>query len=238
MDYARAFRKIVSDIFGLDGGNRKFDYRSGGRQAWVEKVNRVRLRDITPEKLQKWKVEFLKGRGSDPIRRRSGSTSVNSLLRQAKSLFAPGILRFLHLDIASSPFEGVTFEPRKSMRYQSTFNLENVIRSGREELSEEQFKVFLLAIMAGLRRNEIDKLEWRAFDWEEGLISIRATPFFSPKSEDSTGTVEIDPKKKETWVKRQQALSARQMQLDKLTLSVLSNLEDEDSDNQLPGLIG
>ena len=50
--------------------------------------------------------------------------------------------------------------------------------------------------------------------------------------------IENDPAKKETWVKRQQALSARQMQFDKLTFPVLSNLEDEDSDNQVPGLIG
>ena len=44
--------------------------------------------------------------------------------------------------------------------------------------------------------------------------------------------IENDPNKKETWVKRQQALSARQMQLDKLMFPVLSNLEDDDSDNE------
>jgi integrase len=46
--------------------------------------------------------------------------------------------------------------------------------------------------MAGLRRNEIDKLEWSAFDWTRGVISIKATAYFSPKSEDSTGDVEVD----------------------------------------------
>ena len=45
--------------------------------------------------------------------------------------------------------------------------------------------------------------------------------------------IENDPTKKETWVKRQQALSARQMQLDKLTFAVLSDLEDDDSDNEV-----
>ena len=44
--------------------------------------------------------------------------------------------------------------------------------------------------------------------------------------------IENDPNKKETRVKRQQALSARQMQLDKLMFPVLSNLEDDDSDNE------
>jgi hypothetical protein len=29
----------------------------------------------------------------------------------------------------------------------------------------ECFKAFVLAVMAGLRRNEIDKLEWARFNW-------------------------------------------------------------------------
>jgi integrase len=57
----------------------------------------------------------------------------------------------------------------------------------------EQLKIFLLAIMAGLRRNEIDKLEWHAFRWKAGVIRIEATSYFQPKSDDSTGGVEVDP---------------------------------------------
>jgi integrase len=192
-DYIRAFRKVVSDIFKIDGGKSKFDYRGGGRESWLQKVDRIKLREITPDKIQKWKVEFLSRAGSSPAKRRSASISVNSLLRQAKSLFAPGILKFVKLDTSASPFEGVHFEPRKSMRYQSNFDLGKLIGAAQKELAREQFKIFLLAIMAGLRRNEIDKLEWNAFDWEKKIISIKAAQHFSPKSEDSTGDVEVDP---------------------------------------------
>jgi len=192
-DYARAFRKIVSDSFQIDGGTSKFDYRSGGRDAWVKKVERIKLREVTPDKVQKWKVDFLKRAGSNPIKKRAASISVNSLLRRSKSLFAPAALKFIKLEIPCSPFEGVAFEPRRSMRYQSSFDVESLIRAAQKELSQELFKIFLLAIMAGLRRNEIDKLEWQAFDWGKGVISIRATSHFAPKSEDSTGDVEIDP---------------------------------------------
>jgi integrase len=192
-DYIRAFRKIVSDIFEIDGGNAKFDYRSGGRESWVQRVDRIRLRDITPDRVQKWKVEFLRRAGSNPVKRRSASISVNSILRQAKSLFSPAILKFVKLDIPCSPFEGVPFEPRRSMRYQSSFDLEKLIPAAQEELPREQFKILLLALMAGLRRNEIDKLEWSAFEWRRGMISIKATAYFTPKSEDSAGDVEVDP---------------------------------------------
>jgi integrase len=191
-DYIRAFRKIVSDIFEIDGGTSKFDYRTGGHASWLRRVNRIRLREITPDKIQKWKVEFLRRAGNNPAKRRSASISVNSLLRQAKSLFAPGILKFVKLDIRCSPFEGVQFEPRRSMRYQSSFDLEKLIFAAEQGLRREQFKIFLLALMAGLRRNEIDKLEWNAFDWMRAVISIKATAYFSPKSEDSTGDVEVD----------------------------------------------
>ena len=156
-------------------------------------MDRIKLRDITPDKIQRWKVEFLNQAGSSPAKRRAASISVNSLLRQAKSLFAPGILKFVKLDLSSSPFEGVQFEPRRSMRYQSSFDLEKTNPGSAEEECREQFKIFLLAIMAGLRRNEIDKLEWNAFDWNRAVISIKATSYFSPKSEDSTGDVEVDP---------------------------------------------
>lgn len=191
-DYGRAFRKIVADIFRIDGGTAKYDYRTGGREAWIAKIDRIKLREIAPEKIQRWKVDFLRRAGTDPQKRRCASISANSLMRQAKSLFAPAVLKFINLDISSSPFAGVAYEPRRSMRYQSSFDLERVIREAQDELPREEFKIFLLAVMAGLRRNEIDKLEWSAFDWEKGMISIRATQYFSPKSEDSTGDVEVD----------------------------------------------
>ena len=191
-DYSRAFRKIVGDYFEIEGGRSKFDYRSGGRDAWLKKVERIKLREVTPDKVQKWKVDFLKRAGSNPIKKRAASISVNSLLRRSKSLFAPALLKFIKLEIPCSPFEGVTFEPRRSMRYQSSFDVKSLIHAAQKELPQELFKIFLLAIMAGLRRNEIDKLEWQAFDWGKGVISIRATSHFAPKSEDSTGDVEVD----------------------------------------------
>src|SRR5215469_18126511 len=140
-DYARAFRKIVSDSFEIDGGTSKFDYRSGGRDAWVKRVDRIKLRDLTPDKVQKWKVNFLKRAGSNPIKKRAASISVNSLLRQAKSLFAPAVLKFIKLEIPCSPFEGVAFEPRRSMRYKSSIDVDSLIPAAQKELPQELFKI-------------------------------------------------------------------------------------------------
>src|SRR5580704_7382249 len=53
--YAKRFRQIVSDIFGLSNGAAKHDYRQGGQQKWLEKVCSIKLREITPDKVQDWK---------------------------------------------------------------------------------------------------------------------------------------------------------------------------------------
>jgi integrase len=192
--YCQAFRTIVADIRGIDGGKSKYDYRTGGRDSWLKKVHGVRIAAITPAEVQKWKLRFLRRAGTDPIKQRAARVSVNSLMRQAKSLFAPAVLRFVSLELPdASPFAGVGFEQQPSMRYRSGFDVEKLIDAAQKELPVEQLKIFLLATMAGLRRDEIDKLEWEAFRWDQGIIRIEATRYFHPKSEDAVGDVEIDP---------------------------------------------
>jgi len=192
-NYCQALRTIVADIHGIDGGKSKYDYRKGGRESWLRKVHGVRIAAITPAEVQKWKLRFLRRAGADPIKQRAARVSVNSLMRQAKSLFAPAVLKFVSLELPdTSPFTGVSFEPRQSMKYRSGFNVEKVIKDAQKELPIEQLKILLLALMVGLRRNEIDKLEWPAFRWDEGIIRIEPTRYFHPKSEDAVGDVEID----------------------------------------------
>jgi integrase len=200
-DYCKAFRTIVAGVFHIDGGKEKYDYRTGGRERWLEKVHSVKLANLDPAKVQKWKIEVLNRAGDDPVKQRTAKISFNSTLRQAKCLFAPGVLKFIQLDLPGTlPFDGVAFEPRSSMRYRSSFDVETLIGlacDGDPEkkiapLPNEQKKIFLLAVMAGLRRNEIDKLEWAAFRWNEGTIRIETTRYITPKSEDSAGDVEVD----------------------------------------------
>jgi integrase len=194
-EYFSAFRLIVAESFGIDGAKEKYDYQSGGRTKWLKQVEEVRLTAMTPERVQRWKVAFLKRAGTDPVKVRTARTSVNSLLRKAKSLFSPKRLRFagdLGLPF-SSPFEDVEFEPRQSMRYHSSVDLEKLTREAVKELTEQELKVFLLASMGGLRRNEIDKLEWPAFHWEQSILRIENTKHFQTKNEGSRGEVDLDP---------------------------------------------
>jgi integrase len=195
-DYINALQRITSDIAGLSDCPAKFG-QGKGRKAWLARVHSVKLSELSLKAVQQWKISFLSKAGDDPISQRSAKVSVNSYLRQARSLFSPRILKHVDLELPSPlPFEGVEFEPRPSCKYRSSFNIAELVSVAREELANsdpEAYKVFLLGAMVGLRRKEIDLLEWDSFLWDQHLIRIQTTQYFEAKSEDSLGDVYVEP---------------------------------------------
>lgn len=193
-DYCRNFRRIVAGIFDLDGGRQKFDYQKGGRDQWLSRIHGIKLADVTPERVHKWKIDYLKKAESDPASRRAARITVNSTIRIAKALFTPARLRFVRLDLPfETPFDGIEFEARQSMRYRSSFDMEALVRAATRELDIEELKAFLLAGLAGLRRNEIDNLQWTAFHWDRAVLRVDVTEHLETKSEDSIGEVDLEP---------------------------------------------
>ena len=76
------------------------------------------------------------------------------------------------------------------------------MRTAGEELAAtrpEEFKALVLGVMAGLRRNEIDKLEWGHFNWAAGTINVAPTEFLHIKSEMSARTVWPPPEMLEAF---------------------------------------
>ena len=182
--YAKALRKIAGDITG---------------ETKREKRDAIRLRTLTAEKIEAWRIEFIRRKATDPLKEKSARISANAFIGRARSLFSSETVARVH-DIVEIPepvpFSGVKVEYVRVPRYRSTFDMATLLESAREELATskpEQFKIFLLGALAGLRRNEIDKLPWTAFRWKEGVIRVEATRFFRPKSRDSEGDVLVDP---------------------------------------------
>jgi integrase len=195
--YCIALRKIVADSAGLAPDKSKFDSQGAGHKEWLAKVHAVKLAELTPAKVQAWKVAFLNRAAPDPLSQRSAKVSVNSFLRRARSLFSPKILKHLgHLELPDPlPFTGIGFEPRQSLKYRSAVQVEKLLAKAKSELAQtdsEAFKIFLLAVMVGLRRREIDLLEWDSVLWDAGVIRIQATEFFDAKTEDSLGDIAVD----------------------------------------------
>jgi hypothetical protein len=191
-DYVGCFRRVVAAAGGIVGDKRRYDVHQGGRAAWLQKVDAVRLEEITPEKVRLWKKRFLDAAGSNRIKQRSARVTVNSTMRLAGALFSERRLRAAGLTIAS-PFEGVEYERNPSTRYHSSFSIAELTEAARTELAGEEFKCYLLATFAGLRQDEIDKLHWSAFRWDQGVLRIEPTPHFGGKSQESIADVDLEP---------------------------------------------
>jgi integrase len=200
--YARALRKIVADIEGIeDQEGKKFDYRTGGRDKWLAQVDSVKLSKLTPERISVWRTAFVARHQGDKRAERSARISANSFVREARSLFSPEVLKHLNLSgsgLKRLPFEGITTGARLPMRYRSSVDdIEVLIADACRELNvperRESFKIFCLAALAGLRRGEIDKLEWPALDFDRGILRLGVTKYFAGKSESSLGDIPLDP---------------------------------------------
>jgi hypothetical protein len=134
-------------------------------------VDAVGMDAITPAGILAWKNKRLRSAEGDPLAKRPATVTVNSLMRNAKSLFGKKLLPFVEQSIALPrplPFDGVTLEKEPSLRYISKIDPYAILAKAKDELAEtepEDFKVMILALVCGLRRAEIDNLLWQAFDF-------------------------------------------------------------------------
>ncbi len=95
------------------------------------------------------------------------------------------------------PFQNVKLERRRATtRYSSRINPAALLKAAKVELGDasgrqEQFKIFCLALLCGLRKREIDALLWRSVDFGKAVIRIERTEYFQPKSEESASEIDL-----------------------------------------------
>lgn len=196
--YFVSLRRIAAGVMGLEGQK----IGKGAAKALRQAVDDVPLAELTREKVMAWKMAYVARAGDDPVARGRAEISCNSLLRQAKSLFSqkkildsiPGA-DALNLP-TPLPFVGVPLWKQKVMPYKSRVDPEILISNAERELGAvpamaEPWKIFLLALCCGLRKSEIDYLEWHQIDLKAGELSVEKTAYFRPKSDESEGVVDI-----------------------------------------------
>jgi integrase len=196
-EYAKAFRKIVSEIKGIKIANGS-DRTPGALNEWRVRVDAVPLAEVTPAKVVAWKNARLRATETDPLAKRRAIVTVNSLIRNSKALFGKKILPFLKQIVplpCPLPFEGVTLEKAPSLRYVSRIDAFAILAKAKADLVDgnpEAFKIMLLALVCGLRRSEIDNLLWRSVDFTRKVIRLESTEYHQLKSEDSAGEIDLD----------------------------------------------
>ena len=187
--YAQALRKVAGNITG---------------ETKREKRDAIRLRALTPEKIEAWRIEFIRRKATDP----SGKKAPES--RRVASSCVPvrsSVLRRLRGSVTLWSFRNrchlAASRSRRCVCHAtgapSTWRSCSKAQRGVGTSRPEQYKIFLLGALAGLRRNEIDVLPWTAFRWNEGVIRIETTEFYRPKSHNSEGDVIVDPELMEVF---------------------------------------
>ena len=205
LNYANCLRTIAAETLGVkpDKGTSKFDYRSAddgqsGNARWLAKIDAHRLEHLTAERVTAWKRKRIAKANNSPAAEASAKRTVNSYIRCARSLFTPAILKELKgLTLpAPLPFAGVELEEQGSTKYISKLNVQLLIAAARHDLKAkdpEAYKCFLLGLFAGLRKAEIDLLEWRMLDFAGSAIRLEQTEWLHLKTNDSAAGITVDP---------------------------------------------
>lgn len=194
--YECSLRKIVGDVVGVKRSRKRFGPGKGGASEYRAELEAVSLDVLTLPAIQKWRLEYVK-RAKTPAQERSRMTSCNSTIRQARSLFAQKIVKFL-ADVRlpdPAPFVGVEFYAKQSAKYFSRIDAKALLQAAYGELAEKDepaFLVMLLALSAGLRRGEIDSLCWHQVDFDRQLVRIESTDAAHLKTTDSRDEVALD----------------------------------------------
>lgn len=199
-DYAVCFRFIISEIRSLEKTKSRYDYRKGGRSKWTAAIDETPLSTITPDKVRAWKRAYLDRACRDELARKRFSVSCNSYLRRARSLFSKRNVLDKLRSIALPeilPFDGVQLEVRSDTKfYGAGVDPVKLVRAAIAELADdhtEELKAFLLAITLGLRRREIDLLEWDSFDFDRGTLHVRPTKWYRLKTDESAVELPVEP---------------------------------------------
>ena len=95
------------------------------------------------------------------------------------------------------PFDGVELERRTDTKfYGCGVDPRELLRAAIDELAgnrTEELKAFLLGLAVGLRRREIDLLEWQSFDFVAGTIRILPTRWYLLKTNESAAELPVEP---------------------------------------------
>lgn len=201
--YAESLRTIVGEILGMCRARKK-EQR--------EQIDSYKISDLTKEKLKAWlDARLEKSRQLDTVRELRAKNTVRSLIANARGLFTEHILEAIGVSensLTRLPFRGLKLPAKTQNRYSSRFDAKALLKAAEAELGTavpgcdreeatnrfELWKILYLALVAGLRYNEIDRLRVQDIAQDGSRISIRTHESFRPKTQASEGDVLVSPK--------------------------------------------
>jgi integrase len=196
--YAESLRTIAGEILGMSRA-RKPEQRN--------KINALKISELSKETLDTWHdSRMARAKKLDFVQESRAQNTVRSLIANAKALFTDDVLEAIGASVdnlSSIPFRRLKLPPKNKSRYTSRFDPTNLLLTAAAELGSadpddddeevasryEQWKILYLALVAGLRYNEIDRLRVQEIFATAGRIFVRPHGTFRPKTDASEGEV-------------------------------------------------
>lgn len=180
-DYIRDLRRVVAEVKNVDR----------------EAADKVKITEVRRDEIEQWRTAYIKAAGSSYAKKEAAETSSNSILRGCKAMFGEKLLEPLGLEELPNPFRKVRLPNTGDHRFQApAIKASELLTKAAAELGTtdpEAFKVVILTLCLGLRRNECDKLEWTAINLDAATLHVGKTDYLHPKSKKSIGTLEVEP---------------------------------------------
>lgn len=195
-DYSRKLRTLAAQAI------LKLPSSTKGRTHadWYAKVDAVPLSDLTTEEIRHWRRDRIRAAGTDATAVRSAHIACNSIQRSCAALFRPVIAETVGVEIPPDCAWGngkkERLEQTRSPRYVSRIDAPTLFATAKSDLKKKDpdaYKVILLALGAGLRRSEIDRLRWDDIDASGCRIHVRSSESGTTKSLSSESAVHVAP---------------------------------------------
>lgn len=192
-------RRLVALTLGMEpGAGERWRGPKAGETPWQKRINAIRVSDLTPAAITKAMNDYVRLREGGAEAQLAAKHTINSLVTNSRSLFSrrnvvPRLTVALPVVL---PFDGVKNlkERMGEFRFRRDVDVHQLIQQAREELAPNNpvlFVMFLLALGAGLRRHEIDKLRWRELVQIAEQVEVIKSDCFDAKSYRSLRKVKL-----------------------------------------------
>jgi len=178
----------------------RFDHRTHGHEAWIKAVDALPLSKVTPAAVNKWATSRIKAaEAKDAQARKRGKVTVETILRQARSLFSPKLVGFVRSELNNLPdelpFDKLKIEKARVRRFRVLVPLPDLMKAAMKDLvaDREVMKAFVLAAWGGLRRREMDALTWANVNTKVNRLTVAVSEYYGLKTEDSEREIPLPP---------------------------------------------
>lgn len=178
----------------------RFDHRAHGHEAWTKAVDALPLSKVTPAAVNRWATSRIKAaEAKDAQARKRGKVTVETILRQARSLFSPKLVGFVRSELGNLPdelpFDKLKIEKARVRRFRVLVPLPDLMKAAMKELvaDREVMKAFVLAALGGLRRREMDALTWANVNTKANRLTVAVSEHYGLKTEDSEREIPLPP---------------------------------------------